>query len=268
MRQRRPKTDNIPFAWYWEGRPLRGRQIRPVYTGTYDYQCQYPCCSPYQYKRPVDGSPPDPNTSRAKKDSEESHRYSHDPYCSPAGSGSGSGSESETEVGSGYECSCSLCRDGRMPSCCAGASDKPGNPSSIHYHAHAYSCCYPDAAGYGYPVNYSQSSESGACSCSWCQRYDSKDRYQCPDCLPQSPRSRYSHQNSTGADDGQYHHHYSVEVNGYQRKTTRAGARASAHEEVSEEDSADPVSSDCCSECDAEADSRAPRYPVYRAKKR
>lgn len=274
MRHRRPKANEIPFAWYWEGKPLRGNQIQPVYTGAYQYQCQYPCCSPYQHERPVDTNPPSPNTSRAKKDPEESHHYSHDPYCSPAGSGSGSrskpGTASDTVTGSGYECSCSSCRmpGGRIPSSCAAS-----NPSSIHYHAHAYFCCNP--------MNYPQPPSSGACSCSWCQGYyrAQKDQHPCPDCLPLSPRPRYNPPSSTDACDGQqsYDNYPGNDDDGYQRKTARsrsracarARARAGAHDEVSENDSTDSVvSSGCCSECDGEVDGRASRYPVYRGKKR
>lgn len=280
MRHRRPKANEIPFAWYWEGKPLRGNEIQPVYTGAYQYQCQYPCCSPYQHERPVDANPLSSNSSRAKKDPEESHHYSHDPYCSPAGSGSGSGSRSkpgtasETEIGSGYECNCSTCRmpDGGISSCCAAS-----NPSSIHYHAHAYFCCNP--------MNYPQPPSPGACSCSWCQGYyrTQEDRHPCPDCLPLSPRPRYNPPSSTDACDGQqsYPNYPGDDDNGYQRKTarsrtrTRARARAraragaGAHDEVSENDSTDSVvSSGCCSECDGEVDGRASRYPAYRGKKR
>lgn len=160
------KINDIPFAWYWEGRPLRGDQIRPVYTGTH-------FSSPYQRACPADPVSPSRNHRSARKTKE--YPYPEPDCCT--------GACHEVEP-----CDCSLCNDTNQtdahyppaPEHVAAAASSVGCSSAasdIHYHSHAYFCCYPDTydcdydhnydcdCDYDYPLNTTQSSSPSSCSC-------------------------------------------------------------------------------------------------------
>lgn len=161
---RRDKINDIPFAWYWEGRPLRGDQIRPVYTGTH-------FSSPYQRACPADPVSPSRNHRSARKTKE--YPYPEPDCCT--------GACHEVEP-----CDCSLCNDTNQTDAhyppaaehVAAAASSVGCSSAasdIHYHSHAYFCCYPDTydcdydhnydCDYDYPLNTTQSSSPSSCSC-------------------------------------------------------------------------------------------------------
>lgn len=147
-----PRHD-IPFAWYWQGRPLRNR-LRPLYTGP------EPCCHDIQDQSR--SQTVTPARARGKEP------CIHDPYCPSSsadraddpGPGPEAGAEAEAEA----EPSCSLCTAG---------------PSSIQYHAHTY--FYPSSnpnpsAHYDYD-------DFVFCPCPDCQGFMSC--CQCPDCRPE-----------------------------------------------------------------------------------
>ena len=178
---RRDKINDIPFAWYWEGRPLRGNQIRPVYTGTHS-------SSPYNCVCPVPGSP-----GHSHRSSRKTKEYPYpEPDCC-------SGARHEIEP-----CDCSLCNDANhtdaqyppapehvaaaAATAAASSASCSSTVSDIHYHSHAYFCC-PDAydydydhyydcdcdCDYDYPLNNVPSSSPSSCSC----------------CSPTTPHSYY-----------------------------------------------------------------------------
>lgn len=209
----RLEKTSIPFAWYWEGRPLRGNQIRPVYTGPAPYPSNsLECGCPSHFSAECAGWGHSSSTNKTHQSPDaqipESECCSSETYacCENA--------ESET-------CCCSLCY-GSDPttttsSTCSQPSESASSsstcstasttPSSIHYHAHAY-FCYP---GYDCPPTYPYSSSSpsdSTCSCASCQSYYAYSpasasasasapapttrttKHQCPGCPPLSSQTQ------------------------------------------------------------------------------
>lgn len=193
---KRDKTTSIPFAWYWQGRPLRRNQIRPVYTGTHhayasNNPSQYPCCVdpvlPPSHSGP-DNSNSDnknhPSNHRSSKSKSGRHQQLHTPEpechtsdtcCEPAPAPAPGPDTMKSD-----SCFCSLCQSEnehhKTTSCssstCGGggaaaAGTSATSPSSIHYHAHAYLGYYPGSKSYyEYPSSKIQPPCPNPASCS------------------------------------------------------------------------------------------------------
>ena len=279
------KLNDIPFAWYWEGRPLRGNQIRPVYTGTHS-------SSPYHCVCPVPGSPS--HSRRSSRKTKESP--CPEPDCC-------SGARHKIEP-----CDCSSCNDANhtdaqyppapeyvakaaAATAAASSASCSSTASDIHYHSHSYFCC-PDAYDYGYehdydcdcdydydyPLNTTQSSSSSSCSC--CSSTTSHsyyhpppasppDRCPCGTCSsPSSSSSQTRPQMHYKAPMTDTHHGHPRHRRRPRSKTRRSRGRPSEDDSVTMSGYTDSsMYSDCSRDSDVELESCECCAPAYRGKK-
>ncbi|EYE97796.1 uncharacterized protein EURHEDRAFT_410042 [Aspergillus ruber CBS 135680] len=202
-KMRREKS--VPYAWYWEGRPLRGNQIRPVYTGPASCSSSTlaSCCPDYSSAETVQPC----STSTSKAHECPNHQHVESDCCSSETCCESA--EAETDP-----CCCSLCCDSdhtttssetstcTQPSECPSSSSSSAStcstasstPSTIHYHTHAY---------FRYPNDNCPSQSSYisnlSCTCTSCQTYyyplapgstpapaTRTTKHQCPDFPPPS----------------------------------------------------------------------------------
>ncbi|BCR88202.1 uncharacterized protein ACHE_40766S [Aspergillus chevalieri] len=212
----------IPFAWYWEGRPFRENQIRPVYTGPEPYSPSTlaSCCPSHSAAEAVHSHSTSNSTSKTHECPDHQHM---EPDCCSSETCCESAEDTETE-----DCCCSLCCGNEhttttsTTSTCTLPSESPSSsssssastcstasstPSTIHYHSHAY-FCYP---GYDCPSQAPYVSEP-SCTCASCQTYyyppapapapaptTRTTKHQCPD-YPPPTQSRAKKTPKTAAD--------------------------------------------------------------------
>jgi hypothetical protein len=209
------REKSIPFAWYWKGGPLRGNQIRPVYTGPARRSPSklVSCCLSHSAAEAVHSY----STSASKTHECPDHQHLEPDYCS-----SETCCESAEDTGT-EECRCSWCYDSEhttttsTTSTCTLPSESPSSssssssasacstassiPSTIHYHSHAH-FCYPDYDCPSQPPYVSEPS----CTCAACRTYYNPPacttKHQCPDCpeCPSPTRSRAKKTPKTAAD--------------------------------------------------------------------
>ncbi|OJJ81496.1 uncharacterized protein ASPGLDRAFT_50013 [Aspergillus glaucus CBS 516.65] len=256
-KMRREKS--IPFAWYWEGRPLRGNQIRPVYTGPAPYSSSTlaSCCPSHSAAEAVHSC----STSTSKAHECPDHQHVETDCCSSE-TCCDSAEEVETDT-----CCCSVCCDNEhttatsatstcaQPSDCSSSSSSStstasSTPSTIHYHAHAY-FRYP---GYDCPSQSPYISEP-SCTSASCQNYyyppapvptpapaAHTTKHQCPDCPPPS-QARPKMSRKTDADTCHQYH----PSNYYPHYPHYPRTKARAHFEEPCEDGSDTatISSEC-----------------------
>lgn len=280
---RRDKINDIPFAWYWEGRPLRGDQIKPVHTATH-------FSSPYQRTCPADPV----SLSHSHRSARKTKEYPYpEPDCC-------SGARHEVEP-----CDCSLCNDANQTDAqyppapehvatAAASSASCGSvASNIHYHSHAYFCCYPDAYDcdydhdyecdcdydYDYPLNTTQSSSPSSCSC--CPPTTCHSYYHPPPASPTDscPCSTCSSSSSSSSSQTRPQAHYKPPMTDtyhghhHRRRRPRSEARRSRSGH-SEDDSVtmsgytdSSMYSDCSRESEVEMESCQCCAPAYRGKR-
>lgn len=253
------REKSIPFAWYWKGKPLRGNQIRPVYTGPAPCSPSTfaSCCPSHSAAEAVHSY----STSSSKTHECPDHQHVEPDCCSPE-------TCCESAEGTGTEdCCCSWCCDSEYTtttsttSTCTLPSESPSlssssssasacstassTPSTIHYHSHAHFCY----------LDYDCSSQStcvseSSCTCASCQTYyyppapapaTGTTKHQCPDCPPPT-RSRAKKAPKTAVDTC----HQFNPSNHYPHYPHYPRTKARAHFEESCEDGSDTatISSD------------------------
>lgn len=256
------REKSIPYAWYWEGRPLRGNQTSPVYTGPAPCSSSTlaNCCLSYSAAETVHSC----STSTLKAHECLDHQNVGSDCCSSE-TCCKNAEEAET-----HSCCCSLCCDSdnttatsatstcTQPSECSSSSSPSAskcstassNPSTIHYHAHTY---FP-SPGYDCPSQSPYISEP-SCACASCQTYyypsapvpvpapaARTTKHQSPDCPPPS-QARPKMDRKTDADT--YHQYHPSDYYPHYPHYPRTKARAHFEESFKDASDAATISTDC-----------------------